>query len=65
MRFRKFLKPYKTRDSSFREYTILEGGNVSFDKLLCGTQLEIEEVYAYKEGAYITGSYWQAHWEDR
>jgi len=43
----------------------LEGGNVSFDKLLCGTQLEIEEVYAYKEGAYITGSYWQAHWEDR
>ncbi len=26
MRFRKFLKPYKTRDSSFREYTISEGG---------------------------------------
>ena len=44
---------------------ILEGGNVSFDKLLCGTQLEIEEVYAYKEGAYITGNYWQPHWEDR
>ena len=26
MRFRKFLKPYKTRDSSFREYTIILGG---------------------------------------
>ena len=27
MRFRKFLKPYKTRDSSFREYTAVEGGD--------------------------------------
>jgi hypothetical protein len=27
MRFRKFLKPYKTRDSSFREYTENKGGN--------------------------------------
>lgn len=26
MRFRKFLKPYKTRGSSFREHTISEGG---------------------------------------
>ncbi len=26
MRFRKFLKPYKTRGSSFREHTIREGG---------------------------------------
>ncbi len=27
MRFRKFLNPYKTRDSSFREYTgFLTGG---------------------------------------
>ena len=25
MRFRKFLNPYKTRDSSFREYTVREG----------------------------------------
>lgn len=36
---------------------ITEGGNVSFDKLLGGTELEIEEVYAYKEGAYVTGNY--------
>ena len=27
MRFRKFLKPYKTRGSSFREHTIIKGGN--------------------------------------
>ena len=27
MRFRKFLNPYKTRDSSFREYTIMIGVN--------------------------------------
>ena len=27
MRFRKFLKPYKTRGSSFREHTIMLGGN--------------------------------------
>ena len=26
MRFRKFLKPYRTRGSSFREYTIILGG---------------------------------------
>ena len=26
MRFRKFLNPYKTRDSSFREYTEILGG---------------------------------------
>ena len=26
MRFRKFLKPYKTRGSSFREHTRLMGG---------------------------------------
>ncbi len=27
MRFRKFLKPYKTRDSSFREYTSIQRGD--------------------------------------
>ena len=27
MRFRKFLKPYKTRGSSFREHTVIEVGN--------------------------------------
>ena len=26
MRFRKFLKPYKTRGSSFREHTFMVGG---------------------------------------
>ena len=26
MRFRKFLKPYKTRGSSFREHTFSRGG---------------------------------------
>ena len=26
MRFRKFLKPYKTRGSSFREHTMIAGG---------------------------------------
>ena len=26
MRFRKFLKPYKTRGSSFREHTLYIGG---------------------------------------
>ena len=26
MRFRKFLKPYKTRGSSFREHTVILGG---------------------------------------
>ncbi len=26
MRFRKFLKPYKTRGSSFREHTLLVAG---------------------------------------
>ncbi len=26
MRFRKFLKPYKTRGSSFREHTVEIGG---------------------------------------
>ena len=31
MRFRKFLKPYKTRGSSFREHTAyIEGCNVTF-----------------------------------
>ena len=27
MRFRKFLKPYKTRGSSFREHTEKKGGD--------------------------------------
>ena len=30
MRFRKFLKPYKTRGSSFREHTYWKGGIVMF-----------------------------------
>ena len=29
MRFRKFLKPYKTRGSSFREHTLKLGGIVN------------------------------------
>ncbi len=45
---------------------ITEGGNVSFDKLLGGTELEIEEVYAYKEGAYVTENYRDGGcWKDR
>lgn len=46
--------------------TITTEGNVSFDKLLGGSGLEITKVYAYREGAMITGGWWpQGHWEDR
>ena len=39
---------------------------LSFDKLLGGTELEIEEVYAYKEGAYVTENYRDGGcWKDR
>ena len=52
MRFRKFLKPYKTRDSSFREHTSCEGGfyiSSSFENLLfqCAVQ-KFEERYFFK-----------------
>lgn len=58
--FREMCKEYGRNDD------ITEGGNVSFDKLLGGTELEIEEVYAYKEGAYVTGNYRDGGcWEDR
>ena len=30
MRFRKFLKPYKTRGSSFREHTKQNGGDTEY-----------------------------------
>ena len=36
MRFRKFLKPYKTRGSSFREHTFCAGGDSRFG-FLCDT----------------------------
>ena len=62
-RFRKDLA--SLYEKARTHFVRIQDNDVSFDKLLCGTQLEIEEVYAYKEGAYITGSYWQAHWEDR
>ena len=39
MRFRKFLNPYKTRDSSFREYTINIG--------------EIESILEFAEKARV------------
>lgn len=46
--------------------TVTVGGNVSFDKLLGGSDLEITEVYAYKDGAIVTGNYRDGgHWEDR
>lgn len=45
---------------------ICEGGNVSFDKLLGGNNLKIVEVYAYEDGALITGNYRNGgQWEDR
>uniref|UniRef100_N1ZUM6 Uncharacterized protein n=1 Tax=Eubacterium plexicaudatum ASF492 TaxID=1235802 RepID=N1ZUM6_9FIRM len=34
MRFRKFLNPYKTRDSSFREYTKIIRGNYGFLRVI-------------------------------
>lgn len=41
-------------------------GNVSFDKLLGGENLEIERVYAYEEGAIIEGNYNNGgQWEPR
>lgn len=41
-------------------------GNISYDILLGGNGLEITEVYAYKDGAMITGNYRDGgNWEDR
>ena len=37
MRFRKFLKPYKTRDSSFREYTQYMEGVMSQSNIIMYT----------------------------
>ena len=34
MRFRKFLKPYRTRGSSFREYTEFVGGEFYIERIL-------------------------------
>lgn len=46
--------------------TVTVGGNVSFDKLLGGSELEITEVYAYKDEAMVTGNYRDGGcWEDR
>ena len=33
MRFRKFLKPYKTRGSSFREHTMIQEGDQMCEEL--------------------------------
>lgn len=39
---------------------------MSFDKLLGGNNLKIVEVYAYEDGALITGNYRNGgQWEDR
>lgn len=46
--------------------TVTVGGNVSFDKLLGGSELEITEVYAYKDEAIATGNYRDGGcWKDR
>ena len=42
-----------------------EKDNVSFDILLGGKGLSVTEVYAYKDGAMIEGSYYFEHWEER
>ena len=40
--------------------------NVSYDKLLGGSGLEIKRIYAYEDGALVEGGYWpEAHWRDR
>jgi len=44
---------------------ICEKGNVSFDKLLGGNELEITKVYAYEDGALVTGNYFYGIWEER
>ena len=46
--------------------TVTVGGNVSFDKLLGGKDLEITKVYAYRDGAMIAGHWWPVkYWEDK
>lgn len=46
---------------------ISTGGNVSFDKLLGGKDLEITKVYAYENGAMMEGNYngEKGNWKDR
>lgn len=46
---------------------ISEGGNVSFDKLLDGQDLEIKRAYAYENGAMVVGyeDNKGGHWKER
>ena len=57
MRFRKFLKPYKTRGSSFREHTKIKGGcgAQALHPFWRGIDLPAEALHGYTVRAWMSG----------